>query len=144
MTPNLFEWLVNYYLEQCLPYIQDDKIHDREGKPLIEGSGQPAPHNGVLIIAGGGTLVDKLKADEVIKLMKDEVIIVDEAAFHLYLREHEGRDREYIFDSTRRKITPVGVRNYDLPLQDIPPLSDMVPQDFFSYMRPVARGKALR
>ena len=135
----LFEWLVNYHfqvnLENSIPYMRNGQVCDEEGTPHAEGSDKSMPYQGVLIVANGDTLVDRLKKDKVVhdEQLGSFVKINNEHDFRKYIKSLEEDDGAYIYDSVNRRIIHVEEINNDHDLPDGKSMYDMIPKNFFSY-----------
>jgi hypothetical protein len=115
MKTRLFEWLVEYHcsknLEQCLRYVRDGKVVSPiKGKVLREGRDENEIYNGILIIANGTTLVDKLIHDglaESANMDESPTRIQARDDFVEYVSNQEGCDGAFIFDGTNHTMRRV-------------------------------------
>ncbi|MBI4918647.1 hypothetical protein HY837_01855 [archaeon] len=133
---DLFGCLVRYHtelnLETCLKYVKEGRIVDGDNLPLKEGSDKKTHYDGLLIVANGDTLVNRLKEDTVIH---DESIgafvdIREEKDLTKYFLEQEDSDGAYVFDGVNSRITLVDELNNNIDLPEGVHFSDMIPSDF--------------
>ena len=140
-SSQFFEWLVRHHttvnLEKCLPYIEEGRIY-QNGQPLEEGLRENKLYPGVIIIADGKNLIQRLKQDGVAWGVqeKEYTRISDEQSLSNYLSNLSNTDGAHIFDSVRgvatraRKIRDPLNLSYDFDPYDENMLSSMLPKDF--------------
>lgn len=129
---DIFEDLIKYHcttnLAACRPYIKDGQILDNESKPLQEGSDLKTPHEGLLILRNGSTLLDKLvnsgrvhtaDIDAPVKLNTEE-------DFYDFLTFREENDGVYVYESQLNQMRRVG---YIVPPNGAS-IDDSLPSDF--------------
>jgi len=143
---DLFGWLVNYHysnLEECLPYIHEGvlsierkkfdqgKITRKVKEQLIEGR-ENELYSGVLIVANGHTLADRLKDGKVITSeLEDWSKINGEDDLANYLSEQNGNDGAYLLDSYNGRITHAAeLNNNPDSLPGDLPIYEMIPDNF--------------
>ncbi len=138
MRDRLFSWLVDYHcgvnVEQCLPYMREGTVHNAGGRPLEEGVEENEHYKGLLIVANGDTLADKLSAGGVIHDDPDEldfVRIAQPADLFQYLSRQRNSDGAYIVNGKKGEITRVSEVNNGLRVPGS--IYDQVPADFVSY-----------
>lgn len=129
---DIFEDLVKYHctanLAACRPYIKEGQILDNESKPLQEGSDLKTPHEGLLILRNGSTLLDKLvnsgrvhtaDIDTPVKLSTEE-------DFYHFLNFREENDGVYVYESRLGQMRRIG---YVVPPNGAS-IDDSLPRDF--------------
>ena len=166
MTADLFAWLVEYHckanLQQCIPHMKNGKVylpdtvdgkvqlHGKalEERRLIRGEYYPGLENelytGVLLVANGATLIDRLNEGDVIKSDLEDVRfedVGDEKAFFSYLSLEGGNDGAHIYDSVNKRIARIMDFNNNPPIKEKIPLSSLVPADFLSSDSSVSPSK---
>ncbi|MEK6863350.1 MAG: hypothetical protein AABW53_01500 [Nanoarchaeota archaeon] len=147
MNNDLFFWLVEYHckanLERCLLHMEDGKVylHGKalDERRLIREELHPGLENelytGVLLVANGTTLIDRLSEGDVIKDDPEDVRfedVKDKEAFFRYLSLEQGNDGAHIYDGVNKRIARISEFNNNPPLQEKIPLGAMVPADFLS------------
>jgi len=144
----LFQWLMQYHCSEnlglCLPYFKDGRITDARGFPLHEGSDvNTPPYHGVLIVANGDTLAQRLRQDRVIH---DEPTLFSPFRtvedLSLYFPRQEDCDGAYIYDGVHRTIARVGEINNNPP--SLPEFFEpyaFIPEDFVSYTSAIANDR---
>lgn len=130
----LFDALVRYHVEHNLPRVAS-YLHDGqciiENEPVLEGQ-ENERYKGVLIVANGSTLVDKLVKDEVLRRRPAEFVPLPSPNHLLpYLNDQEGKDGAYLYDGVNRYIAHVA--RYFTPCRLGHRVQDLVPPDFLSY-----------
>ena len=133
---DLFNWLVQYHcqvnLPEALPLIENGVLYNKKGK-YEEGTDNGCPYQGVLIIANGSTLADRLVEDRVIHDEPDAFYQISSSGkLFDYLDRQATDDGAYIYDSVNERITRVAEINNGLPLPRDFPVYDQVPKDFTS------------
>ena len=133
---DLFNWLVQYHcqvnLPEALPLIEYGVVYNKKGK-YEEGTDNGCPYQGVLIIANGSTLADRLEEDKVIHDQPDPFYqISNSGKFFDYLNRQATDDGAYIYDSVNERITRVAEINNGLPLPRDFPVYEQIPGDFTS------------
>lgn len=134
---DLFWWLVDYHstvnLQESLPKIKNGALDDKGGK-YKEGTDKGCPYDGVLIIANGSTLADRLVEDKVIHHKPNEFLgIPSKNNLFDYLNQQSGEDGSYIYDSHRERIANVMEFNNSPPnLSTDFDIYSMIPSDFTS------------
>jgi hypothetical protein len=135
---NIFPLLVVYHqqvnLERCKRYIDKNGRILVEGQHLKEGSDIKTPHQGMLIIANGDTLVDRLRKGEIIFDEPEPfTTLSDKNDFFTYLDKQIDCDGAYVFDSVNSRITRVDeLNNSPRSLPRELNIYDMIPNDFVS------------
>lgn len=151
MRDKLFSWLVDYHcgvnVEQCLPHMREGRVYSSPGKPLEEGVEENKLYSGVLVVANGNTLADRLHTGGVIHDDPGELDFVPLATqddLFRYFAQQRNRDGAYIVNGDRGLITRVSELNNGLPVSQSP--YDQVPADFVSYDQhiPVQRNLGVR
>ena len=137
----IFDWLVAYHigvnLEACLPHMQDGRIIGTNGKPLTENLDYYVqPHQGLLVVANGESLANRLKKDRVVH--DDEIHPFTPTSnagdFFRYLSEYGQGDGAYVFDGLNSRVTKIQeLDNNPSTLPENLDLYSMVPPDFFFY-----------
>jgi len=127
---DLFWWLVDYHcqvnLKEASPYIKAGVL-DNKGGLYKEGRDAGCPYQGVLVVANGSTLADRLVEDHVIHDEPDEFVAVPARDhFFNYLNRQSTEDGAYIFDGSNQRITTVGELNNN---------PRNFPRDFLTYSR---------
>lgn len=133
---DLFWWLVDYHcnvnLPQVLPNIKDGVLNSK--KSYREGSDKDVPYQGVLIIANGDTLADRLYEDELVNEPPGEFRpIPSKSSLSDYLDQEVAEDGAYVYDCTHNRIAKVNDINNTPPgLSRDFPIYSQVPSDFVS------------
>ncbi|MBS3122127.1 hypothetical protein J4434_04545 [Candidatus Woesearchaeota archaeon] len=132
---HLFPWLVYMHyqnLMDCMPFIADGSLRDRKGLPIKEGR-EADVYSGVLILANGTTLIDRLQLDGVVedKILGAFTPLSSRRDFMDYIKrkQEDSSDGAYVVDSHRERMVYVSEFNSRIPIN----ISDYVPQDFFYY-----------
>ena len=139
MSLDLFRTLVEYHathnLDECRRYIRDGRVRDREGdngKALLEGSDKYTPHDGLLILRNGSTLLNKLVQDG--RVNADDIDephkVKDSEQFFDFLANRGEYDGVYVYESKTGDIYRVG---QVYPLNSGIKPENNVPSDFISY-----------
>lgn len=131
---HMFPWLVYMHyqnLMDCLQFIVDGSLRDRKGVPIKEGK-EADVYSGVLILANGTTLIDRLQLEGVVedKILGAFFPLTSRRDFIDYIRrsQEESSDGAYVVDSHRERMLYVSEFNRNIPL---PNLFDYVSSDFF-------------
>jgi hypothetical protein len=128
----LFDWLVELHydhLDDCRPHIKHGRFHGLNGQPLVEGEDECEGYKGILLIANGDTLVERLKDNNIVadEQIDSFVPVRNKDEFVAYLRKQRGCDGAYIFNSVDQSITRVYELNNNLPGRV---LMEKIPRDF--------------
>lgn len=140
-SSQFFEWMVRYHttvnLGRCLSHIEGGRVY-QNGQPLEEGLTENKLYPGVIIIADGEGLIQRLKQEGVAWGVQEteHARILDEQSLSDYLDNLQNTDGAHVFDSVRgvatraRKIRdpPHLPRDFD-PYNETM-LSRMLPKDF--------------
>ena len=144
---DLFSLLVEYHckenLERCLPHMEDGKVHLHgkalDERRLVRDELHPGLENelytGVLLVANGTTLIDRLSEGDIITDNLEDVHfedVKDKEAFFRYLSLEQGNDGAHIYDGVNKKIARIYEFNNNPPIQEKVSLNTMVPNDFLS------------
>lgn len=133
---DLFWWLIEYHcsinLQQVLPNITRGTSNTK--KTYREGSDKDVPYPGVLIIANGDTLAERLYDDELVNEPPGRFqSMPSKQNFFDYLDEQVAEDGAYVYDCTHDKIAHVSDINNTPPgLPRNFPLYIQIPDDFVS------------
>ncbi len=133
----LFGWLVEYHernLEECLPFIKAGRIRTPRGKTLEEGV-ENEYYSGLLIIANGDTLMDRLKINGVIigEPERPFEFGTKERLFS-YLDRQKASDGAYVLDGVNKRISHVSeFNNHPDSLPEGRHLADLLPMDFVEH-----------
>lgn len=133
---DLFWWLVDYHcninLKESLSKIRNGVLVNNGGR-YPEGTDRGCPYQGVLIIANGSTLAERLVRDHIVhdQELSDFVDAGSKAQFLDYLRKQETDDGAYVYDGSNGKMAHVEEINNDPPLPAGFSMCNMVPKDFF-------------
>ncbi len=133
----LFGALVDYHcsvnLRKALPRIRNGVLANQRGA-IPEGSDVSCPYSGVLIVANGSHLAERLLQDRVVG--DDEISgfkeIPTKTELSRYLPQKEAEDGAYVFDGTKSRMTHVQELNNSppgLPADFV--MYHMVPANFF-------------
>ncbi|MDP3733919.1 MAG: hypothetical protein Q8R37_01705 [Nanoarchaeota archaeon] len=133
---DLFSWLVEYHctenLEQCRPYMIEGRVYHLGS--FVEEGDENELYKGLLIVANGSTLVDKLSDGHVINddpLRLRYTDIQGKEDLWKYVNERRNKDGAYIFDGVNQRITKAAeVNNNPSTLTQRVDLASMVPGDF--------------
>ncbi len=134
----LFGALVEYHIQEnlqsALSHIKDGRLRGLYGRLLKEGSDKGQLYEGVLIVANGATLMDRLVEDEVI-LSKPQPFthLENKRDFFAYLTSQDDSDGAYVFDGVNQRITKASEFNNNPPLPAPVEYSSLVPADFLSF-----------
>ena len=135
---SLFDLLVRYHCEKnlprCLPFIGEGQVHNPNGRVLKEGMDQNLHYKGLLIVADGNTLFQRLYQDGLINFEMDEFRrISNRLSFFNYLGTQPNRDGTYIYDGVQKKMTRVFALHHN-PSKTPKGLrlDDFIPADFMS------------
>nr|MBI4156159.1 hypothetical protein [Candidatus Woesearchaeota archaeon] len=136
---DIFNLLVNYHsnvnLEKVLKHIKNGRVINSEGKPHEEGEEECEWYKGLLIMANGDTLVDRLYEKKVINHKPEEFYEVrSNEDFLRYISNQRNSDGAYIYDSKNGRIMRVAeINNNPNTLPNQFKLEDRLPKDFVSY-----------
>ena len=136
----IFNWLINYHyyinLKLCLPYIENGRLI-QQGRHLDECDDEVEAYKGVLIVADGSTLINRLEHDRVIHDNPADLeftTIASMGDLFRYLANQKNSDGAYLFNKESGKITRVCEINNSMPnMPDESSMHRMIPDDFVSF-----------
>lgn len=137
IASGLFDWLVQYHVTQnltvCYPHLHQGKVFTKEGKPHREGEEENEWYTGILIVANGSTLYDRLFADKVVLdgEMDPAVRVENVDGLATYLSEQHNGDGAYVFNGQTQEIRRVyELNNNPASLSQDVWLEEVLPSDF--------------
>jgi hypothetical protein len=139
LKSQIFGWLVEYHcqrnLASCEQFMDEGVVvSPSTKKPLREGLDENELYKGLLIIANGDTLLEKLVDNGILSEENiDEFHNVgDKSAFFKYLDSRKNGDGAFIYDTIHGKIARVYELNNN-PVYTKNGLADRLPSDFIHY-----------
>ncbi|MBS3175638.1 hypothetical protein J4457_00175 [Candidatus Woesearchaeota archaeon] len=135
---DLFSLLVRYHIEHNLPpslphVTRRSKLRLPNGGLSVEGATENPYQQGLLIIADGETLADRLQKTRVILGGVPEFQkIADWESFRNYLESQDGVDGAYLMDTVNGRIAHVVELNNNPDNTEPLELSDLLPDNFLS------------
>ncbi len=148
-SADMFSALVEYHftrnVPQCMPHVVDGRVQSPKGLPYRQGA-ENKHYGGVLIISNGNTLLNRLKADDVLDDdgLEGFVEVPHKEELFQYLDgqlnnhgtsiEDEGAaDGAYLYDGMNHRVTRVSQYN---PVKKVrvneQELMESLPADFIS------------